>query len=669
MRPREGRGVVDELGSGRAARVADVRRRLLATLVALAAAPASAPAAAPAPCPGAPLKPSRVITGSFPAARQGSYVMVPFTVPKGVTAVRVKYCWDMPPVAVAGASHTLDLGLYAPVRRKVGTWGRAEFRGWGGSSHPDVTVSPRGFSSEAQYLKAPKAPVAGRTTRGFVPGPIRPGRWAAELGVAAVVPPGEGDPDGVAYRVEVAFSRAPVRAKDRYRPARYSTRAVRGPGWYTGDLHVHAEHSALGDATDRQTFAAAFGPAKLDFITLSDYVVPTGWGEIGRLQKRYPKDLIERSAEVITYRGHLMNHGSARYVDHRTGPVYVRQAGGSLLLQRPARPPRALFGRIHAAGGWTQINHPTIFPSSVPALQRFCRGCPWDYTEAETQIATDVDAIEVVTGPARVGGGPNPFVRTAIDFYERALAAGGHVAAVGSSDSHHADKPEGPTQSPVGQAATVVRADALSENGLQRAVEHGHTYVKPFGAGGPDLRLAARTPGATAPAATFGETVPGSRAKLVVTVKHAPAGSTLVVRRDGATWRSTPLADGDEARTFAADRAGRFGLEVVHGSDLLAFSTPVWVGSLTPLRLVSVSSRKLARTVRSRCRVRGTDARSCTATLRAGRRTVARKRALLTGGRATVALKVPARVTCAVLTVTARDRTGRTVTHRRTLRR
>ena len=56
-------------------------------------------------------------------------------------------------------------------------------------------------------------------------------------------------------------------------------------------MHVHAEHSALGDATMTETFDFAFKPlseggAGLDFVTLSDYVVPSAWGEIGRYQPR-----------------------------------------------------------------------------------------------------------------------------------------------------------------------------------------------------------------------------------------------------------------------------------------------------------------------------------------------------------------------------------------------
>src|SRR3712207_7190053 len=58
------------------------------------------------------------------------------------------------------------------------------------------------------------------------------------------------------------------------------------------------------------------------YTTLFRSVTASGWGEIGRHQGRYPGKLVVRSSEVITYRGHTNNHASARYVDHRTGPVY-----------------------------------------------------------------------------------------------------------------------------------------------------------------------------------------------------------------------------------------------------------------------------------------------------------------------------------------------------------
>lgn len=72
-------------------------------------------AGAPRACPGTAIRPDRVITVR-------SYVMLPFHVPRGTTAVRVKYCHDQPNVPVstplASARHTLDLGLYGPRRAR-----------------------------------------------------------------------------------------------------------------------------------------------------------------------------------------------------------------------------------------------------------------------------------------------------------------------------------------------------------------------------------------------------------------------------------------------------------------------------------------------------------------------------------------------------------------------
>ena len=166
--------------------------------------------AVPGSCPGnadASFGTPLVMTGEFGTESEGAYVLLPFDVPAGTTAVRVKYCHDQPEAPTnAQIKHVLDLGLY-DTRGADGFFDEDEFRGWGGSSHPDVTVSPNGFSSEAQYLASPRGHVHGRTTRGFEPGAVPAGEWAVELGVAAVASQTEGDGDGkVAWRVEVAFS-------------------------------------------------------------------------------------------------------------------------------------------------------------------------------------------------------------------------------------------------------------------------------------------------------------------------------------------------------------------------------------------------------------------------------------------------------------------------------
>lgn len=188
-------------------------------------------------CAGDPIQPTQVITGTFGVDLQGAYVMVPFDVPASTTAVRVKFCWDDP--ESGSQRHTIDLGLW-DARPSKGTWGPKQFRGWGGSSHPDVTVSRQGFSSEAEYLARPRGDVPGRTTRGFIPGRLRPGTWAVELGVGGVVTQADGDADGtVRWRVEIALSRDRAFEADRYRPARYDGRpARRNAGWYSGDMHV-----------------------------------------------------------------------------------------------------------------------------------------------------------------------------------------------------------------------------------------------------------------------------------------------------------------------------------------------------------------------------------------------------------------------------------------------
>jgi hypothetical protein len=346
---------------------------------------------------------------------------------------------------------------------------------------------------------------------------IPAGRWAAELGVAAVVRREQGDADGrVAWRLEVELSSDPSFADEPYRPADYDARpARRAAGWYAGDLHVHAEHSALGDATIRETLDYAFGPARLDFVTLSDYVTSSGWGEIGRHQGRYPGKLVTRSSEVITYRGHTNNHSSLRYVDHRTGPVYEWAPPGPPALRRGARPASSIFASVIEAGGWTQVNHPTIFPSEVPAFANLCRGCPWDYTDAETDWRR-VDAYEVHTGPTGNNGGSNPFTLTAIEEYDRLRRLGLRIAAVGVSDSHNAGRTPNPiTQAPVGTGSTVVFADRLSEEGIRDGVLAGRTYVKVFGASSPDLRLSLSSERGRA---EIGGGLGGSRATLVARV-------------------------------------------------------------------------------------------------------------------------------------------------------
>ena len=240
-----------------------------------------------------------------------------------------------------------------------------------------------------------------------------------------------------------------------------------------------------------------------------------------------------------------------------------------MTLRRAAQPASRILRGVRRAGGFTQINHPTIFPASNPLFALLCRGCSWEYSGRETDFPL-VDAIEVNTGPQRIGEAPNPFTATAIDFYERALRAGATAAAVASSDSHHAgDTPGGATQSPLGVGATAVYARELSERGVRCAVQAGHTYAKLGGPRGPDLRLRARAPGARR-RAIFGDAVRGRRLTLVARAPGASAASVLQLVRNGRVIRT-----GRRKLRHTAKRSGRYGLRLVRGTITEAVGTPV----------------------------------------------------------------------------------------------
>ena len=83
-----------------------VLRPALVALLLLAPAASAQAAPLTTPCGGRAITPDKVITGEFGTELNKSYVMVPFDVPRGTTAVRVKYCWDRPESGSSGTRST-----------------------------------------------------------------------------------------------------------------------------------------------------------------------------------------------------------------------------------------------------------------------------------------------------------------------------------------------------------------------------------------------------------------------------------------------------------------------------------------------------------------------------------------------------------------------------------
>ncbi len=143
------------------------------------------------------------------------------------------------------------------------------------------------------------------------------------------------------------------------------------------------------------------------------------------------------------------------------------------------------------------------------------------------------------------------------------------------SDSHDAGSPDGPTESPIGNGRTVVYADELSEDGVRRAVQAGHAYVKNF-ADSPDLRLTASNGGRVA---IMGDALPGRNAAFTATVTGATGdGWTLSIVRDGETIDTVPITGSRFVRRFEAGRPGEFRLQVEREGVVHNVSNPIAVG-------------------------------------------------------------------------------------------
>jgi hypothetical protein len=525
----------------------------------------------------------------------------------------------------------------------------SEFRGWGGSGYDKVNITPQGFPDDAQYNADRKAPVEGLTTRSFIPGPIQAGKWAVELGLANIATAPFDADESVGWRVEVDLSNPPPGGPAYSAPPHDPSPANPNAGWYAGDFHTHAEHSGDANATLTETIDYGFGTAGLDFMALTDHNTGSGWPEYDRRRADGgvpPGKLLIRSEEVTTYRGHTNNHASGVQPDYRLGPLLERQSGGSLTQMRGARPVSQVFDEVNAANGITEVNHPTIFPTP-PFAPGLCRGCAWRHSDAETDYSK-VDAMEVSTGI------PNsPFNASAIDFWESKLAQGHHIAAVGGSDSHRAGNTPGPTDAPLGTPTTEVFAGELSEQGIRRAVEAGHTYVKLPGASAPDLRLTAHRRGTATPTAIFGDTL-ASEVPVDFTAQVLGGNSTyqLQVIKNGSLLTSRNVSGGGFSTNFSSSGPGRYRLQLMQGTQIVAVSTPVWVtGSAgaggaqggdsatpppppNPARLKAGfgsggPSRARRGSFLMRCRVRTTGKRVCR--MRAVARACGRKRTIAFG--------------------------------------
>ena len=316
-------------------------------------APAAATALGPTSCPGAAIQPSQVITGEFASELQGSFVLLPFQVPAGTTAVRVKYCWD-PPIGPFVAPHARP----GPVRgarpagralraARVPRLGRLEPPGRdrvsrGLQERGGVRRQPAHERARQDHARLPARTDrarrvggrAGRRRRRHAGARRRrTARWAGgSRSSCRAIPRSPTSPTS-----RLPTTRRPARrraglVRRRHARPRRALRARRRD--HDGDLRLRVQ-AAFGGR--RRASTSSRSP--------TTSCRPRG-GRSAATSPSIPGKLIARSAEVITYRGHTNNHTSAhlRRLPHRPDlRARARRHAGA--AARPAAASRAVRRR------------------------------------------------------------------------------------------------------------------------------------------------------------------------------------------------------------------------------------------------------------------------------------------------------------------------------------
>ncbi len=332
-------------------------------------------------------------------------------------------------------------------------------------------------------------------TPGYVHGEIQPGRWNVILGLYKV-------PEaGADVSVAVTLDSAPRETE----PQPVRSKPVRtGAGWYRGDLHCHTFHSDARGAPE--LLHAAARQAGLDFLAVADHNTIT--------QRRYfhpqssPDLVFVRAMEVTTAVGHANVYGVDDWIDFR-----MTQPSDAHTLER----------LVHEKGGLLSINHdkPTI---------------PWDYDFP----AADCQEVWQSTWMA--------WNWVSLERYQRRLASGMRMPAIGGSDFHQPDRllPEGPLV--LARPTTVFWLPELSEDAILAAMKAGHGYITESPTG-PHLEIGS---GGMVMGGTVSELT-----TLDVTVRGAAGDRLVLIDADGVV-AEVEIAANDWQATVPLDRVRRF---------------------------------------------------------------------------------------------------------------
>lgn len=436
-----------------------------------------------------------------------------FTVPQHCTKVAIHFHYA--PRNLNGMTNLLTLTLFDP----------SGFRGAGhrgGETH-EVELTPTA------------------ATRGYLPGALPAGEWTVQVDTHMVLP-GE----ALHYTLDVTVESDPEAAITpvvRAQPD-FSRVANPNPGWYRGDLHSHTLHS---DAswTAHELVAAARGQG-LDFIALTDHNTISPLAEMAALGD--DKLLTLGGQELTTFWGHAVCLG-------------VHDGWLDWRVDREGKRMATIANELYAKGQLYIIAHPYAIGDP------YCTGCRWLYTEMMPGTAR---LIEVWNG---AWFGDHPLTHNCnedgLAFYYRCLNEGRRMVMTAGSDAH------GPESYERGPGFNIVYAEALSEQGILRALAAGHSYLSV----GPALELHAITEGTTV---MMGDQLPTSGDNdFTVTCNWsaAPAGATLRLIVNGAVHEQSTVDTAGQAEWHLPVHGTRWCTVELRGDGgtMLAVTNPLFI--------------------------------------------------------------------------------------------
>lgn len=343
------------------------------------------------------------------------YARLPFTVPTGMTALRIVLSRDTKepaqlPVALFDATKNIRIMKAS--------------EGLVGPTQEEYLI---GFDT---------------ATEGAIPGPIPSGEWLLILYKRRFV-------EDITLTIEITATDIPSSGSI-HPPKRapFSEAVLNSkPGWYAGELHMHSLES-----TGRTSVADVLSVAqkeKLDFIALTDHFAASHWLQIQKIYDQYNL-LCLQSMEISGDYGHANVHGISSWINPLVDDN-VELAKSLGLASPPSM--ESIADETHRQGGLFCINH---------ALSGLVA---WRYHDFPMEKA---DLFEIWCVP----DGPTTFLYPTL--WDNYLCQGLRLTGVGSSDSHNPSS-DGPWQ--LGKIRNWVEAEELSRKGVLSALKAGRCYV------------------------------------------------------------------------------------------------------------------------------------------------------------------------------------------------